>query len=605
MRAQLVGVLAVVGLLAPAAAASAQDGPTITTQVVESHDGTPIVSTLFLPPGASEDAPVPLVLRTHGWGGTGETTVGGTLEVLLDAGYAVLTWDQRGFGCSGGVVQIDKPEFEGRDASALIDWAVANAPIAEVDGDPLVGFTGGSYAGGIQTATSSIDPRVDAIAPEISWTDLRYSLYAGEVLNQGWAAVLYGAGLPTATGLGLDPSCPGYAETGPRTGGLDPLITQGFAEGAATGTVSEDVLDFFAGSSLAVYGQDDPVAVPTLVLQGSVDTLFDLTDGWGIVEHVRAQGAPARFVAFCGGHVACPASYADADDRAHLDAAIVDWFARYLDGDTAVDTGAPVEYRTNEGEWRTAANFPPPGFGTLTGAGSGSLVSVPLLDTPSPDELAAYAEGLQGGGIPALPVTAAQPANELELADGQAFTVEVAVAEDGPVDLVGIPEVSLTVAGTGADVVLFAKLVDRESGEVVNLQEGTVRVPLGDGEQVVDVPMPGIAYTLPQGHHLDLQVSTASLMHANARTPAQVEVDASVAVPADVATAPAPAPDTPGDDAPAPAPDTPGDDTPAPAPADPTPTLPTTGGAVPHLLPVAMMAAAVSARWWSSARPRS
>jgi ABC-2 type transport system ATP-binding protein len=54
-------------------------------------------------------------------------------------------------------------------------------------------------------------------------------------------------------------------------------------------------------------------------MQGSVDTLFDLTDGYGIYEHVRAQGVDARFVAFCGGHVACPGSYADAGDRAYLD----------------------------------------------------------------------------------------------------------------------------------------------------------------------------------------------------------------------------------------------------------------------------------------------
>lgn len=601
MRVQLVGILTAVCLVAPAAGAVAQDGPTITTQVVESHDGTPIVSTLFLPPGASEDAPVPLVLKTHGWGGTGETAVGGTLEVMLDAGYAVLTWDQRGFGCSGGVVSIDKPDVEGRDASALIDWAVANAPIATVDGDPVVGFVGGSYAGGIQTATASIDPRVDAIAPEISWTDLRYSLYAGEVLNQGWASLLYGAGLATATGLGLAPSCPGYAETGPRTGSLHPLITQGFAEGAATGTVSEDVLDFFAGSSLAAYGEQDPVAVPTLVLQGSVDTLFDLTDGWGIVEHVRAQGAPARFVAYCGGHVACPASYGDADDRAHLDAAIVDWFARYLDGDTSVDPGPLVEYRTNDAEWRTADAFPPTSFGELTGSGSGSLVSIPILDTPSPDELAGYAGGLQGGGIPELPTTTARPANDLELGAGQAFTFELAAADDGPVELLGIPEASLTVSGTGADVVLFTKLVDRESGAVLNLQEGGIRVPLGDGEVTVDVPMPGVAYTLSEGHHLDVEVSTASLMHANARTPAQVEVEAAVAVPADVATAPAPDPSTPDDDAPAPdAPDDESDEGGA-----PTAPLPATGGAVPPLLPVALLGAALSARWWSSARPRS
>ncbi len=582
---------AVLCLMAPAGLASAQDAPTVTSQVVESFDGTPIVTTLFLPPGASPDAPVPLVMRTHGWGGTGETEVGGTLGVLLDHGYAVMTWDQRGFGCSGGIVRIDKPGFEGRDASALIDWAVDNAPIATVDGDPLVGFSGGSYAGGIQTATASIDPRIDVLAPEILWHDLRYSLYSGEVVNQGWAAVLYGAGLATAEGLGLDPSCP----AGPQPGGLDPLITQGFVEGATTGTVSDDVLDFFAGSSLAAYGQQDPVAVPTLVMQGSVDTLFDLTDGYRVFDHVRDQGAPARFVAYCGGHVACPASYAEMDDRAHLDEAIVTWFERHLRGDTSVDTGPPVEYRTNEGRWRAAADFPPPGFGALEASGEASLVSIPLLDTPDPSELEAYVAGLDGGGVPGLPLTVAQPANDLELADGQAAVVEVAAADDGAIELLGIPEVTLTVTGTGPEVIVFAKLVDREAGEVVNLQEGGIRVPLGEEAATVDVPMAGLAYTLPEGHHLDLQLSTASLMHSNARTPAQVDVEVDVRVPADRPATVADPPPAGDPDPVDPAPSTgqePSPAAPVVATAPDTATLPATGGGVPGLVALGMLALA-------------
>jgi ABC-2 type transport system ATP-binding protein len=550
-----IAMLATLFLLVVAvpATSAAQDGPTITTQVVESFDGEPIVTHLFLPPGASDDTPVPLVMRTHGWGGTGETGVGGTLEVLLDNGYAVMTWDQRGFGCSGGVVHIDKPDVEGRDVSALIDWAVANAPIAtDADGDPIVGFTGGSYAGGIQTATTSIDPRIDAIAPEIAWEDLRYSLYGGQVIKQGWVALLYSAGTATATGLGLSPDCPGFADYGPQEGGLHPLIHQGFAEGATTGTVSEDVLEFFAESSLAFYGQDNPVAIPTLVLQGSVDTLFDLTDGYRQFQHVRANGAPAKFVAFCGGHVACPEFYGDAGDRAHMDDLIVAWFNRYLKGDTSVDTGPTVEYRTNDAQWRTASDFPPANFTWVEASEAGSLISVPGGDSPDPEELADMLAGLQdAGGIPGLPITIAQPANDAELAAGQAFQFEVGVAA-GPTELLGIPHVSLTVSGQGDEVILFVKLIHRERNHVINLQEGAVRVPLGDGEVTVDVTMPGIAYTLPDGDHLDLEVSTVSLMHGNARTPSAADVLAAVSVPTGItgdapsdATGPAPEPDTP------------------------------------------------------------
>src|SRR3954469_23059068 len=96
LKRALGAVAALVALCAfPAAAGAAQ---VTDNQVARSFDGTPIVYTLFMPDGASAGSPVPAVLITHGWGGTRQTTADGFVGQLLDAGYAVLTWDQRGFG---------------------------------------------------------------------------------------------------------------------------------------------------------------------------------------------------------------------------------------------------------------------------------------------------------------------------------------------------------------------------------------------------------------------------------------------------------------------------------------------------------------------------
>src|SRR5712691_1248375 len=73
-------------------------------QTATSFDGTHIVYTLFMPDNASASNPVPVIMRTHGWGGTRETTATGFVKQLLDNGYGVLTWDSRGFGASGGTV---------------------------------------------------------------------------------------------------------------------------------------------------------------------------------------------------------------------------------------------------------------------------------------------------------------------------------------------------------------------------------------------------------------------------------------------------------------------------------------------------------------------
>src|SRR2546430_1156773 len=78
------------------------------------------------------------------------------LGPLRAAGYNVLTWDPRGFGQSGGTVEADSPDFEARDASALISY-VARQPEAQLDraGDPRVGMAGASYGGGIPLATAA------------------------------------------------------------------------------------------------------------------------------------------------------------------------------------------------------------------------------------------------------------------------------------------------------------------------------------------------------------------------------------------------------------------------------------------------------------------
>src|SRR5712691_6526265 len=89
---------------------------------VTSSDGTLIATTVFLPAGASAEATVPVVLMTHGWGGSRTTTATGTVADLLDNGYAVITWDSRGFGDSGGEAEVDSQPYEVKDAQAIIDY---------------------------------------------------------------------------------------------------------------------------------------------------------------------------------------------------------------------------------------------------------------------------------------------------------------------------------------------------------------------------------------------------------------------------------------------------------------------------------------------------
>src|SRR5688572_32820017 len=100
-------------LWAPAGAMAVQTEDGTVTSVASGEEAE-IVYHLFLPDGASAANPVPVVLQTHGWGGTGASD-SDEENVFIKEGYGVLTWDQRGVGAAGGQVYIDSPEWEGKD----------------------------------------------------------------------------------------------------------------------------------------------------------------------------------------------------------------------------------------------------------------------------------------------------------------------------------------------------------------------------------------------------------------------------------------------------------------------------------------------------------
>jgi pimeloyl-ACP methyl ester carboxylesterase len=76
-----------------------------------------ICYSLHRPAGASADSPVPVVLDSHGWGGSRSRNAS-SFTKWLDAGIGVLSFDQRGFGQSGGKAHVEDPPSRARTRSA-------------------------------------------------------------------------------------------------------------------------------------------------------------------------------------------------------------------------------------------------------------------------------------------------------------------------------------------------------------------------------------------------------------------------------------------------------------------------------------------------------
>ncbi|MBV8463058.1 MAG: alpha/beta hydrolase, partial [Acidimicrobiales bacterium] len=278
-----------------------------------SFDGTKIRVHWFPKPGASAAHPAPTVLMGPGWSESGDTDLSGNGDLfgtvsipdLHDAGFNVLTWDPRGFGQSTGAAEVDSPAFEARDVSRMIDW-VATRPGVQLDrpGDPRMGMVGGSYGGGIQWVVAAQDCRVDAITPTIAWHSLSTSLYKTGISKTGWGNLLYDAAAGDQ---------------------LDPHIRSAWAQSNADGQIDAVNAAWFAARGPA--GLVARVRVPTLIVQGTVDTLFTLDEGITNYQQLRTDHVPVSMRWFCGGHGVC---LTDAGDPTAVERATIAWLERWV-----------------------------------------------------------------------------------------------------------------------------------------------------------------------------------------------------------------------------------------------------------------------------------
>ncbi len=471
-----------------------------TDWTVRSFDGT-LIRAHWFPlsndvPG-SGTGPHPTVLMGPGWGLAGDTDtqtvstqttalLGGIqIRDLLDAGYNVLTWDPRGFGASGGLAEVDSPAYEGRDVSTLIDW-LATMPGVQLDspGDPRVGMVGGSYGGGIQLVAAATDCRIDAIVPTIAWHSLSTSLDKASTPKIGWAGVLVSAA---------------------TTDHLAPEVTGTFRTVEASGTITPTEATWFAARGPGALVAR--IRVPTLFVQGTVDTLFTLQEGVDNYEILRAHDVPTAMQWFCGGHGVCltPTGNPLASEQATLA-----WLKRYLQRDTSVDTGPGFSFVNQDGTTYTAPSYPPQAGAPITASGSGTL---PLVATGGAGPLTTIPVGASSQTLSGLvaPITPTPATN----------AVDVPITVERSAVLVGAPRLTLTyhgTAGTGSRPTrVFAQLVDTATGLVLGNQITPVPVDLDGSTHATSVPLEMVAYTASASSHLELQLVATTVAYAQPR----------------------------------------------------------------------------------------
>jgi ABC-2 type transport system ATP-binding protein len=444
------------------------------------------------------DGEAPTILMGPGWGQPGATADSGTglfgdspVGALRDEGYHVLTWDPRGFGQSTGTITVDSASAEGKDVQRLVDW-LATQPDVALDraGDPRFGMVGGSYGGGIQLVTAAIDCRVDVIVPTIAWHSLATSLNKSDTVKLGWSGVLYSAA------AGRD---------------LDPHITSAYESGRADGVVSEPDRRWFRSRGPGALVRR--ITAPTLLIQGTVDTLFTLDEAARNYRILREQEVPTAMLWYCGGHGVC---LTEAGEPERTTEATNRWLQRWLREDTAVDTGPRVEILDQLGTRHTAPDWPLRTTEPLRGEGSGTLD---------------LADG--GGAGPAVAKDGST--NPVDSVAGGLTPAEAAPAVEVPVtadrDLVsaGAPTLTLTYSGTTPDGTrptrVFAQLVDDATGLVLGNQITPVPVRLDGRTHRVRLPLEMIGHSFTAGQTVTLQLVATTVAYAPPRLGGSVDFD--------------------------------------------------------------------------------
>ena len=415
---------------------------------------------------------------------------------------------------------------------------------------------GGSYGGQIQFATAAVDPRVDTLVPLITWNDLRYSLapnntsfttgttYANSnpgTQKIGWVSLFFGVGITDGlTGATIDPArnvgCPNFVlEACQAKATLDTL-----------GFPTEDTYRLTDRVSVAHYLDD--VRVPTFLIQGENDTLFNLQEAVATYRGLKQRGVDVAMAWQSWGHSggtngrsgAAPGELdlTGADiEGTYLGQRIKDWFDHYLKG-TSAPTGPEFAYFR---DWVDYTGSAAPAYGSASSYPVGTrqtwylsaadeLVSSKAAvlpgskswSNPGAGAFASYSEVSALEGAVDLPDNVTTPYDTPGTFGAwttPALTSATTIVGSPTLDVrFESPVVAATQAtGPAGQLQVFAKMYDvAPDGSQTLVHKLISPVRVADVTQPVHLELPAVVHRVEAGHRIRLVLASTDAAYKNA-----------------------------------------------------------------------------------------
>jgi uncharacterized protein len=572
----LLRAMVCVGLLAAGAKAHSADFANVIRQqdvMVAMRDGVKLATDIYRPGAGEKPAAerMPVLLHRTPYDKSDAAAVA-IAEALAKHGYVVMLQDTRGRHHSEGVFQ-KYYSFDAYDGYDTIEWAAAQ-PYS----DGKVGMYGTSYAAHTQADASKLaPPHLRALLLNMggmsnAWDhSVRYdgAFELGRQLTWAWQQALEDAKDPITKALLSKEDVNAWYTALPLRKGLSPLsIAPNFEGYYLDEATRSDYDEHWATLGMQwekYYAQT--ADVPMMHVGGWYDIYLRGTiENWRRLSALKKSSM--RLVIGPWTHHGDTATYAGDVDFGN-EAAIKDfdigfhlrWFDFTLKGiDTPAAAQAPVRYflmgtgdghkdaagrLAHGGEWREAAEWPPPearatiwylhGDGALREAKPTAAESIQTRFVFDPNHPVPTIGGgvskrlkdgaydqreradMPGSRLPFLPL---RSRNDVLVFETEALSRDLVLA--GPV------EVTLYAASSGVDTDFTAKLVDVyppstdfPSGFDMNLTDGIIRASYRDGAKVRKLLNPHQTYrlvirpfdtanVLKKGHRLRLDISSSN-----------------------------------------------------------------------------------------------
>lgn len=472
----------------------------VTTIKLNTAPGVYIDTSLYVP----TVVPAPAILLAHGFGET-KDTVAPEAKMLQKAGYVVLTWSARGFGSSTGSISMDAPNAEIADISKLIDYLGTRSEVTRKGGKPFVGIAGSSYGGAAALMAAGLDPRIKAVAANITWNNLNTVLFPQSTSGVGvpgpfkkyWAGTFFALGSISAPLAG---SC----------GAFSAAWCTAYNYAVVHGKPNEKtiaLLNYSSPSSITAN-----ISVPTLLMQGEADSLFPLSESSKNAEEILAThpNTPLAMIWHAGGHDG------GTDESARLTAETIRWFNIYLrgkksafpkfqvtdsNGAISLTDSSAISIIKNSTEYPFQAPTQTiqivPSFGAIASPINGipaAVSSLPGLGS---------AISLAGGAAAFLP--------------GESTFFDSAPLKK-PINVIGSSTVQVHVSSSASDATLFFSLVVQTANGVTKQPNGIVapvylpHLPAAGGDY--QITLPSVVLDAAVGDRIAVAVSSTDQGYA-------------------------------------------------------------------------------------------